>query len=140
MLFHLFDPMYFVFVAPALLLMLFAQFWVKRAYAVGMQIPARLSGAAAARYILDEAGCQDVAIEEVPGTLSDHYDPRSTCAQAFQRHLSLPHRDGGRHRRARVGPAHAACAQLDAADHPECGRARGDVRRQPPSRCCSSGA
>ncbi len=101
MFFHLFDPMYFVFVAPALLLMLFAQFWVKRAYAVGMQIPARLSGAAAARYILDEAGCQDVAIEEVPGTLSDHYDPRCACAQAFQRHLSLPHRDGGRHRRAR---------------------------------------
>ncbi len=64
-----FDPMYFLFVAPALLLMLFAQFWVKRAYAVGMQIPAR--------YILDEAGCQDVAIEEVPGTLSDHYDPRT---------------------------------------------------------------
>jgi uncharacterized protein len=77
MFFHLFDPMYFVFVAPALLLMLFAQFWVKRAYSVGMQIPARLSGAAAARYILDEAGCQDVAIKEVPGTLSDHYDPRS---------------------------------------------------------------
>src|SRR5580692_11646511 len=76
MFFHLFDPMYFVFVAPALLLMLFAQFWVKRAYAVGMQIPARLSGAAAARYILDQAGLQDVAIEEVPGTLSDHYDPR----------------------------------------------------------------
>jgi Zn-dependent membrane protease YugP len=76
MFFHL-DPMYFVFLAPAILLMLIAQFWVKRAYAVGMQIPARLSGAAAARYILDEAGCQDVAIEEVPGTMSDHYDPRS---------------------------------------------------------------
>jgi Zn-dependent membrane protease YugP len=75
--FRFFDPMYFVFLAPALLLMVIAQFWVKRAYAVGMQIPARLSGAAAARYILDEAGCQDVAIEEVPGTMSDHYDPRS---------------------------------------------------------------
>src|SRR5580693_3271468 len=76
MFFH-FDPMYFVFLAPAFLLMIIAQFWVKHAYAKGMQIPARLSGAAAARYILDEAGCQDVAIEEVPGTLSDHYDPRS---------------------------------------------------------------
>src|SRR5271163_3054322 len=75
MFFHI-DPMYFVFLAPAFLLMMIAQFWVKRAYAVGMQIPARLSGAAAARYILDQAGCQDVAIEEVPGTLSDHYDPR----------------------------------------------------------------
>jgi uncharacterized protein len=76
MFFH-FDPMYFVFLAPAFLLMMIAQFWVKRAYASGMQIPARLSGAAAARYILDEAGCQDVAIEEVPGVMSDHYDPRT---------------------------------------------------------------
>jgi uncharacterized protein len=72
-----FDPMYFLFLAPAILLMVVAQFWVKSAYARGMQIPARLSGAAAARYILDQAGCQDVAIEEVPGTLSDHYDPRT---------------------------------------------------------------
>jgi uncharacterized protein len=76
MFFHI-DPMYFVFLGPPFLLMMIAQFWVKRAYAVGMQIPARLSGAAAARYILDQAGCQDVAIEEVPGVMSDHYDPRS---------------------------------------------------------------
>jgi Zn-dependent membrane protease YugP len=75
MFFH-FDPMYFVFLGPAILLMLYAQFRVKSAYARGMQVPAKLSGAAAARYILDEAGCQDVAIEETPGTLSDHYDPR----------------------------------------------------------------
>ena len=68
MFFH-FDPMYFVFLAPAFLLMIIAQFWVKRAYAVGMQIPSRLSGAAAARYILDEAGCQDVAIR--PDTHTD---------------------------------------------------------------------
>jgi uncharacterized protein len=72
-----FDPLYLVFVAPAILLMLYAQYKVKSAYAAGLQIPARLSGAAAARYILDQAGCQDVGIEEVPGTLSDHYDPRS---------------------------------------------------------------
>lgn len=71
-----FDPFYLLFVAPAILLMLYAQYKVKSAYAAGLQIPARLSGAAAARYILDQAGCQDVGIEEVPGTLSDHYDPR----------------------------------------------------------------
>jgi Zn-dependent membrane protease YugP len=77
MFFHyLFDPMYFVFVAPAIVLMIYAQYRVKSAYAAGMQIPAKLSGAAAARYILDQAGCQDVAIEEIPGSLSDHYDPR----------------------------------------------------------------
>jgi len=76
MLFHFFDPMYLVFVGPAILLMLYAQYKVKSAYAAGLQIPARLSGAAAARYILDQSGCQDVGIEEMPGTLSDHYDPR----------------------------------------------------------------
>jgi Zn-dependent membrane protease YugP len=76
MLFHYFDPMYFVFVLPAIALMIYAQHKVKSAYAAGMQVPARLSGAAAARYILDQAGLQDVAIEEVPGDLSDHYDPR----------------------------------------------------------------
>jgi uncharacterized protein len=71
-----FDPRYLLFVAPAILLMFYAQYKVKSAYAAGLQIPARLSGAAAARYILDQAGCQNVGIEEVPGTLSDHYDPR----------------------------------------------------------------
>jgi uncharacterized protein len=76
MFFHFFDPMYFLYLSPAIVLMLVAQFMVKSAYARGMRIPAKLSGAAAARYILDEAGCQDVAIEEVPGNLSDHYDPR----------------------------------------------------------------
>src|SRR5690606_11884212 len=35
-----------------------------------------LSGAAAARYLLDHAGCQNVDIEETHGQLSDHYDPR----------------------------------------------------------------
>jgi uncharacterized protein len=71
-----FDPLFLLFVAPAIALMFYAQHKVKSAYAAGLQIPARLSGAAAARYILDQAGCQNVGIEEVPGTLSDHYDPR----------------------------------------------------------------
>jgi Zn-dependent membrane protease YugP len=35
-----------------------------------------LSGAAAARHLLDSAGLQSVEIEQVPGHLSDHYDPR----------------------------------------------------------------
>ena len=39
-------------------------------------MPAPLSGAAAARHVLDSAGLQNVAIEPIPGELSDHYDPR----------------------------------------------------------------
>ena len=40
------------------------------------QQPAPLSGAAAARHILDQAGLQNVAIDMVQGQLTDHYDPR----------------------------------------------------------------
>lgn len=72
-----FDPMYFVFIAPALLLTMWAQFRVRSCYERAMQQPAPLSGAAAARLILDRAGLEHVPIEEVPGELSDHYDPRT---------------------------------------------------------------
>jgi len=70
-----FDPMYFLILAPAMLLMAWAQYRVKHTYAQAMQMPAPLSGAAAARYILDKAGLQDVPIEPTQGELSDHYDP-----------------------------------------------------------------
>lgn len=71
-----FDPMYFLFLAPAILLALWAQMRVHSAYAAAQQLPASLSGAAAARHVLDSAGLNDVAIEQIPGQLSDHYDPR----------------------------------------------------------------
>lgn len=70
------DPLYFVFLAPAIILMLWAQWRVKSQYAKAMEVPTDISGAAAARRILDEAGLHDVGIEQVGGTLSDHYDPR----------------------------------------------------------------
>ncbi len=70
-----FDPMYFLFIGPALLLGLWAQFRIKSTYATAGQQPASLSGAAAARHILDSAGLQHVDVEQVPGHLSDHYDP-----------------------------------------------------------------
>ena len=66
-----------LFLAPALLLGLWAQYRVKSNFARASQIPARLSGAAAARHILDQAGLQQVDIEQVPGQLSDHYDPQA---------------------------------------------------------------
>lgn len=71
-----FDPIYFVFIAPAFLLMLWAQARVKSTYASAMKVPANMSGAAAARHLLDQAGLHDVEIEETHGMLSDHYDPR----------------------------------------------------------------
>jgi Zn-dependent membrane protease YugP len=70
------DPRDWLFVGPALVLGLWAQLRIKTTYAVAQQMPAPLSGAGAARHILDSAGLNDVGIEMVPGHLSDHYDPR----------------------------------------------------------------
>ena len=70
-----FDPSYLLWVGPAILLGLWAQFRVRSTVATARRQPAPLSGAAAARHILDSAGLQDVAIEEIPGQLTDHYDP-----------------------------------------------------------------
>jgi Zn-dependent membrane protease YugP len=71
-----FDPMYFLFVLPAFLLGLWAQMRIHSTYAAAQQMAAPLSGAAAARHILDSAGLDNVQIEQIPGHLSDHYDPR----------------------------------------------------------------
>jgi hypothetical protein len=71
-----FDPMYFLFIAPAVLLGLWAQMRISMTYARAQRMAAPLSGVAAARHILDSAGLSNVQIEQIPGRLSDHYDPR----------------------------------------------------------------
>lgn len=98
-----FDPIYLLFIAPALLLALWAQLRVKSAYAAAQQQPASLSGAAAARHILDQAGLQDVNIEMVPGELSDHYDPRQSSSPQH-RCVSKPHAGRGGNCSSRIGP------------------------------------
>ncbi len=102
---------YFLFLAPAILLMIWAQGRVRSSFARGMRVPAPLSGAAAARYILDQAGCHDVGIEEVRGRLSDHYDPRT-------RVLRLSRDVYHQHTAAAVGiAAHEAGHALQHAQH-----------------------
>ena len=66
-----------MWIAPALLLGMWAQIKIKTTYAAAQRMEARLSGAAAARHILDSAGLTGVDIEQTPGHLSDHYDPRA---------------------------------------------------------------
>ena len=65
-----------LFLAPALILAFIAQMWIQSAYSRGQQMPASMSGFMAARRILDAAGLTGVQIESIPGSLSDHYDPR----------------------------------------------------------------
>ncbi|HEX4129690.1 MAG TPA: zinc metallopeptidase [Pirellulales bacterium] len=71
-----FDPLYFLMLAPAFILAMWAKFRVSSTYAEASKIPSNLSGAAAARYVLDQAGLNDVQVEQIPGQLTDHYDPR----------------------------------------------------------------
>jgi Zn-dependent membrane protease YugP len=71
-----FDPVYFIFLAPGIILALWAQWRVSRAYRHAGQIPARsgYSGAEAAAALL-QTGAPNVRIEPVAGYLSDHYSP-----------------------------------------------------------------
>ncbi|MDE3067220.1 MAG: zinc metallopeptidase [Verrucomicrobiota bacterium] len=73
-----FDPYYLLFVAlPGLLIGVWAQMKLSHAYGKYSQVPvdSGLTGAEAAREVLDRAGLGDVPVAEIPGHLSDHYDP-----------------------------------------------------------------
>ncbi len=72
-----FDPMYFLFIGPPMLLSMWAAFKVKSTFHRYNQVPAasRASGAEVARELLLRSGL-DLPVEEYPGELSDHYDPR----------------------------------------------------------------
>ncbi len=73
-----YDTNYWLFVMlPGLIIGLWAQAKLMSAYNRYRRVPVAsgLSGAEAARAILDRAGLVDVAVAEVPGHLTDHYDP-----------------------------------------------------------------
>jgi Zn-dependent membrane protease YugP len=73
-----FDTRYILFVMlPGLLIGLWAQMKLHSAFSKYSEVPIGngMTGAEAARAILDQAGLTDMPIEEVSGHLSDHYDP-----------------------------------------------------------------
>jgi Zn-dependent membrane protease YugP len=74
--FYYFGP-YGWLLLPGLLLGLYAQVKLWSAYSRYARVGLRsnVSGAQAAREILDSAGLRDIAIEEIGGQLTDHYDP-----------------------------------------------------------------
>lgn len=78
------DPIYFVFVGPCLLLGMIAQVWVKGSFSKGQNVDTPITGAQAARQILDQNGLYDVPIEVIPGELTDHYDPSKKVLRLSQ--------------------------------------------------------
>ena len=72
-----FDPLYFVFRAPALVLSMWASFKTKSAFNKYSKVRTMtgMTGAQAAKVMLDRAGIRDVEIKAIPGKLTDHYNP-----------------------------------------------------------------
>ena len=76
--FYWWDPTYILVVIAALISMA-ASARVNRTYSryAGVRSTSGMTGAEAARRILQYQGIYDVSVERVAGNLTDHYDPRS---------------------------------------------------------------
>jgi uncharacterized protein len=83
--FFLFDST-IILLVPALLLSLYAQYKVSSTFNRYSKVRSGrgLSGAQAARRLLDSAGLSHVSIEGSRGRLSDHYDPRGKVLRLSQ--------------------------------------------------------
>lgn len=73
-----FDVNYWIYMIPAFLVMLAAQYFVSSTYKKWSQVPnrSRITGAEAAQRLIRSGGLYDVRVEGVSGRMSDHYDPR----------------------------------------------------------------
>lgn len=73
------DYYYIILVVPAMILSVIAQLNVKGTYKrySGIHNSRGLTGAAAAQRVLAFYGITNVRIEQVSGSLTDHYDPRA---------------------------------------------------------------
>jgi Zn-dependent membrane protease YugP len=77
LMFFWYDPTYLLLI-PALLFAFYAQSKVSGTFQRYLRVYASsgLTGAQVARRLLDSNGLYDVAVEQVGGHLTDHYDPR----------------------------------------------------------------
>ncbi len=86
-----FDWTFFILI-PAIILTFIAQAKVKMSYGSYSKVPNSrgITGAEAARRILDSHGMTDVPVERVGGELSDHYDPGSRTVRLSARVYDEP--------------------------------------------------
>ncbi len=73
----IFDPMYFLIIAPGLALSMWASFRVKSSFNKYSKVRSArgMTGAEAAQEMLDRAGITGVRVVPTRGMLSDHYNP-----------------------------------------------------------------
>ena len=81
-----YSSSYFIYMIPAIVLVMLAQFWVQSAYRRWSRVENSLSisGAQAAQRMLSEGSLYMVSLEGARGQLSDHYDPRSHTLRLSQ--------------------------------------------------------
>jgi Zn-dependent membrane protease YugP len=84
--YSLYNTNYLLFMLPAFVLMLLAQWFVSSAYKTWSQVRSRshMTGAEAAQRMMMVANIYDVRVEGIPGTLNDHYDPRTKVLSLSQ--------------------------------------------------------
>ena len=76
----------YMLLLPAIIFTMYAQFKVQGNFKKYSNVRAirGMTGAQAARRMLDAAGLHDVAIEPIRGSLTDHYDPRAQVLRLSQ--------------------------------------------------------
>ncbi len=86
-----FDPTIIILI-PAMLFAFYAQAKVKSTFSRYSDVRTQngLTGAQAARYVLDANGLNDVVINQISGDLTDHYDPRDRSLNLSQTVCNVP--------------------------------------------------
>jgi Zn-dependent membrane protease YugP len=87
-----FDPMYLLFILPGLALSMWASYRTKSAFEKYSRVRSGsgLTGAQAARIMLDRAGLHDVKIQRTHGLLSDHYNPMTRSLSLSEAVYDMP--------------------------------------------------
>src|SRR5580698_5085898 len=75
--FYVPSPMFMAMFAFVVVFSLYAQIRVSSAYSRNLKIPSRggITGREAAAAVMSRAGIADVDLVEIPGRMTDHYDP-----------------------------------------------------------------
>ena len=76
--FYYFDYTYFIFMIPALIVTMFAQYRVKATFGKYSRVGTarRITGAQAAEAVAHHGGAYGISVRQIAGSLTDNFDPR----------------------------------------------------------------
>ena len=86
------DPMYFVFALPAMLFALWAQYRVKSAFARYSKVANThsIGGLQVAQVLMRNEGLEHLSVNQVPGDLTDYYNPADKSINLSQGSTRTP--------------------------------------------------